>query len=288
MDAPLGIGILGAGWITRAHGFAIRTLPFVAPLGRPVGIAMLAGRDRGRAEAARARARRRPDRDRLARGRRGSVGPCRGQPHGRRRPSRGDRGGPGARQAGPVREAARRRPVRGPRDGVGREGRRRPGRVRLQLPVHPGHAPRPRHRRRAARSVEIVQFRAVYIQDYAAGSSPLRPHNGSRAVTDYAHIVDFLRYLGCEAEAVQATTAKLTARRAGRRGRLRRGGRPARRGDRLARGVEGRPRLEGPAGRGGQRDRGLAVVGHGGSEPTPRVLCRRRGGGAAVGSGTCS
>jgi len=24
-----------------------------------------------------------------------------------------------------------------------------------------------------------------------------------RAVTDYAHIVDFLRYLGCEADAVQ-------------------------------------------------------------------------------------
>ena len=30
-------------------------------------------------------------------------------------------------------------------------------------------------------------------------------------MTDYAHIVDFLRYLGCEAEAVQATTAKLTS-----------------------------------------------------------------------------
>ena len=29
-------------------------------------------------------------------------------------------------------------------------------------------------------------------------------------MTDYAHIVDFLRYLGCEADAVQATTAKLT------------------------------------------------------------------------------
>jgi predicted dehydrogenase len=29
-------------------------------------------------------------------------------------------------------------------------------------------------------------------------------------VTDYAHIVDFLRYLGCEAESVQASSAKLT------------------------------------------------------------------------------
>jgi predicted dehydrogenase len=57
---------------------------------------------------------------------------------------------------------------------------------------------------------KIIHFRATYLQDYAAVASPLLPHNGSRAVTDYAHIVDFLRYLGCEAEAVQATSAKLT------------------------------------------------------------------------------
>jgi predicted dehydrogenase len=56
----------------------------------------------------------------------------------------------------------------------------------------------------------IVQFRATYLQDYAVASSSLRPPNDSGSVTDYAHIVDFLRYLGCEAEAVQATSAKLT------------------------------------------------------------------------------
>jgi predicted dehydrogenase len=56
----------------------------------------------------------------------------------------------------------------------------------------------------------IVQFRAAYLQDYGVVASPLRSHNGSRAITDYAHIVDFLPYLGCEAVAVQATAAKLT------------------------------------------------------------------------------
>ena len=37
-----------------------------------------------------------------------------------------------------------------------------------------------------------------------------RKPNVSRAITDYCHIIDFLRYLGNEAEAVQATAAKLT------------------------------------------------------------------------------
>ena len=44
----------------------------------------------------------------------------------------------------------------------------------------------------------LVQYRAVYLQDHAAGRVPSRRPNASRAVTDYAHIVDFLRYLGGE------------------------------------------------------------------------------------------
>jgi predicted dehydrogenase len=57
---------------------------------------------------------------------------------------------------------------------------------------------------------DVVHFRAVYLQDHAAVRPAVRHPNSSRAVTDYAHIVDFLRYLGCEAEAVQASSAKLT------------------------------------------------------------------------------
>ena len=56
-----------------------------------------------------------------------------------------------------------------------------------------------------------LQFRAVYLQDHAAGHVPSRRPNVSRAITDYAHIVDFLRYLGNEAQAVQAVSAKLTS-----------------------------------------------------------------------------
>jgi predicted dehydrogenase len=55
-----------------------------------------------------------------------------------------------------------------------------------------------------------LQFRAVYLQDHAAGDVPSRKPNVSRAVTDYSHIVDFLRYLGNEADTVQAAAAKLT------------------------------------------------------------------------------
>jgi predicted dehydrogenase len=51
MADRLGVGILGAGWITRAHAHAIRTLGHIAPLARPVGLTALAARNRDRGEA---------------------------------------------------------------------------------------------------------------------------------------------------------------------------------------------------------------------------------------------
>ncbi len=246
MAADIGIGILGAGWISRAHGLAIRTAPFVAPLGRPVRIAMLAGRDRGRAEAMA----RELGVDRVATDWRAVV----------EDPSvhvvANLMGVTGHREATEA-ALALGKPVLCEKPlGVDRfesaamvgrgRGRGRAGRVRVQLPLHAGHAPGPRDRRRPARSVEILQLRAVYIQDYAAGDAPLRPHNGSRAVTDYAHIVDFLRYLGCEPEAVQATTAKLTRSGPDVEDAYVAAVDLRRRRDRLARGVAGRPGLEGP------------------------------------------
>jgi len=44
MNDAVGIGILGAGWITRAHGHALHTLGHVAPLARPIRLTALAGR----------------------------------------------------------------------------------------------------------------------------------------------------------------------------------------------------------------------------------------------------
>jgi len=51
--AALGIGILGAGWITRAHGHALHTIGHMSPLARPVKLVALAARnpERGRAMA---------------------------------------------------------------------------------------------------------------------------------------------------------------------------------------------------------------------------------------------
>lgn len=209
MDAPLGIGILGAGWITRAHGFAIRTLPFVAPLGRPVEIAMLAARDRDRAEAVG----RGLGVDRIATDWRDVV----------EDPSVhvvANLMGVTAHREATEAALALGKPVLCEKPlGVDRLEARAMASAATAAGVQAvcGFNYRFIPAMRLAREIvgsgalgRIVQFRAVYIQDYAAGSTPLRPHNGSRAVTDYAHIVDFLRYLGCEAEAVQATTAKLT------------------------------------------------------------------------------
>lgn len=51
MDDAVGIGILGAGWITRAHGHALHTLGHVAPLARPIRLTTLAARNADRGEA---------------------------------------------------------------------------------------------------------------------------------------------------------------------------------------------------------------------------------------------
>src|SRR5919197_1357561 len=44
MAAPLGIGLIGAGWITRAHGRAIHTINQMKPLSRRLNVAALSAR----------------------------------------------------------------------------------------------------------------------------------------------------------------------------------------------------------------------------------------------------
>src|SRR5436189_3038453 len=53
MGDPIRIGLLGAGWITRAHAHALHTLNHVTPLARPIELTALAGRhpERGAAMA---------------------------------------------------------------------------------------------------------------------------------------------------------------------------------------------------------------------------------------------
>jgi predicted dehydrogenase len=210
MSDVLGVGIIGSGWITRAHALGIRTLPHLESLGRPVRITMLAGRDRerGQAMAHRLEVERfttdwrelvdDPAVDVVAN--LTAVGGHReatvaafalGKPVLCEKPLGVDRF-----ESRAMADAAAVAASAGVQAACGFNYRFIPA-MRLAREIV-----------LSGRLGRIVQFRALYLQDYAVVGS--RPQNGSQAVTDYAHIVDFLRYLGCEADAVQATSAKLT------------------------------------------------------------------------------
>jgi predicted dehydrogenase len=209
MTDELGVGIIGAGWITRAHGLAIRTLPHLDPLGRPVRITMLAARGRERGEAMA----RGLEIDRYTTDWRELV----------EDPSvnvvANATGVTGHREATEA-ALALGKPVLCEKPlGVDRFEARSmlDAATAAGVQAVTGFNYRYVPAMRLARDIvlsgalgTIVQFRATYLQDYAAVASHLQPPNGSRAVSDYGHILDFLRYLGCAAEAVQATTAKLT------------------------------------------------------------------------------
>jgi len=209
MTDLLGIGVLGAGWITRAHGFAIRTLPQLAPIGRPVGITMLAGRSRERGEAMA-----------HALGVERSTTDWREVVEDPAVHVVANLMGVGGHREATEAALALGKPVLCEKPlGVDRFEARAMAAAAASagVPAVCGFNYRYIPAMRLARDLvssgalgRIVQFRATYLQDYAVAASSLRPPNASGSVTDYAHIVDFLRYLGCEAEAVQATSAKLT------------------------------------------------------------------------------
>ena len=209
MDDHVGVGILGAGWITRVHGHALRTIGHIAPLARPVRLTALA-------------ARRREPGERMAR----ELGVERfttdwadvvNDPavH-----VVANLLGATAHVAATEAALALGKPVlcEKPLGSDRFEARRLlAAATRAGVPAVCGFNYRYVPAMRLAREIvwsgelgRVVHFRAVYLQDHAIVTPRLRPPNDSRAVTDYAHIVDFLRYLGCEAEAVQATAAKLT------------------------------------------------------------------------------
>jgi predicted dehydrogenase len=210
MTAAIRIGLLGAGWITRAHGHALHSIGHLAPLGRPIELVALAARDRGRGEA-------------MA----GRLGIARFSTDWRAVVD--DPGvdvvanllGASAHVEATEAALALGKPVlcekplgadrfeaRRLRDAAARAG------VQAVTGFNYRYVPAMRLARELVRGGDIgavIGFRAAYLQDHAAGPSPSRPPNGARAVTDYAHIVDFLRYVGGEAEAVMASMAKLTS-----------------------------------------------------------------------------
>ena len=209
MADPIRIGLLGAGWITRAHGHALHTLNHVTPLGRPIELAALAARnaERGGAMARDLRIERfttdwrevvdDPDIDVIAvllgetvhlEATQATL--ALGKPILCEKPLGRDRF-----EAAAMLDAARRAGIQA---AVGFNYRYMPAMRLARQVVESGRLGR------------CLQFRAVYLQDHAAGTVPSRKPNVSRAITDYCHIIDFMRFLGNEAEAVQATAAKLT------------------------------------------------------------------------------
>jgi len=209
MTEPISIGLLGAGWITRAHGHALHTLGHVDPLPRPIRLTALAARNRERGEAmARDLGVERFTTDwadvvedprvdvvavllgETAHRAATEAALALGKPVLCEKPLARDRFAAHA-----MWEAAERAGVHA---ACGYNYRYVPAMRLARQIVDSG------------RLGKCLQYRAVYLQDHAAGQVPSRRQNASRAVTDYVHIIDFLRYLGNEAEAVQATSAKLT------------------------------------------------------------------------------
>jgi predicted dehydrogenase len=209
MAEPIRVGLLGAGWITRAHGHALHTLNHVRPLGRRIQLAALAGRnaERGAAMASALGIERfttdwrevvdDPAIDvvavllgETAHLEATEAALALGKPVLCEKPLGRDRF-----EAAALLEAARRAGVPA---AVGFNYRYMPA-MRLARDIVD-----------SGRLGRCLQFRAVYLQDHAAGAVPSRKPNVSRAITDYCHIIDFMRYLGNEATAVQATAAKLT------------------------------------------------------------------------------
>jgi predicted dehydrogenase len=207
---PIRIGLLGAGWITRAHGHALHTLNHITPLARPIELAALAARnaERGAAMAHDLGIERfatdwrevvdDPEVDvvavllgETAHREATEAALALGKPVLCEKPLGRDRF-----EAGAMLAAARRAGVHA---AVGFNYRYMPAMRLAREIVDSGRLGR------------CLQFRAVYLQDHAAGEVPSRKPNVSRAITDYCHIIDFLRYLGNEGEAVQAMAAKLTA-----------------------------------------------------------------------------
>ena len=63
----------------------------------------------------------------------------------------------------------------------------------------------------AGRAGELRHYRALYLQDYQVAGGQPRSSGGAGAVLDYAHLVDMLRFLVGEPQAVTARTASFVS-----------------------------------------------------------------------------
>ncbi len=206
----IGVGVLGYGWITRAHAHALHTLNHLEPLPRRVRLVSLAGR---RAEPLEAAARELgferwttsweelvddPEVDVVANlnAVEGHAGPSLaalavGKPVLCEKPL-----GATLDEARALRDAAE---DAGVANAVGFNYRYVPAVALAKETVDAG------------RLGELRHYRALYLQDYRVAGGQPRSSGGAGAVLDYVHLVDLLRFLVGEPQAVTARTASFVS-----------------------------------------------------------------------------
>jgi predicted dehydrogenase len=206
----IGVGVLGYGWITRAHAHALHTLNHLEPLPRRVRLVSLAGR---RPEPLEAAARELgferwttsweelvddPEVDVVAN--LNAVGGhaepslaalAAGKPVLCEKPL-----GATLDEARALRDAAE---EAGVANAVGYNYRYVPAVALARETVDAG------------RLGELRHYRALYLQDYQVAGGQPRSSGGAGAVLDYAHLVDLLRFLVGEPQAVTARTASFVS-----------------------------------------------------------------------------
>jgi predicted dehydrogenase len=206
----IGVGVLGYGWITRAHAHALHTLNHLEPLPRRVRLVSLAGR---RPEPLEAAARELgferwttsweelvddPEVDVVAtvNAVEGHAEPslaalAAGKPVLCEKPL-----GATLDEARALRDAAE---EAGVANAVGFNYRYVPAVALARETVDAG------------RLGELRHYRALYLQDYQVAGGQARSSGGAGAVLDYVHLVDLLRFFVGEPQAVTARTASFVS-----------------------------------------------------------------------------
>ncbi len=206
----VGVGVLGYGWISRAHAHALHTLNHLDPLTRRVRLVGLAGRRQGPLEAAAKELGFErwttsweellddPEVDVVANlnALQGHFEPTlaalrAGKPVFCEKPLAAT-----LDDARTLRDAAE---EAGVANAVGFNYRYVPAVALAKELVDAG------------RLGELRHYRALYLQDYEIAGGQPRSSGGAGAVLDYAHLVDMLRFLVGEPHAVTAQTASFVS-----------------------------------------------------------------------------
>jgi predicted dehydrogenase len=208
----IGIGFVGYGWISRAHAHALHTLNHLEPLAKRIRLVSIAGR---RAEPLEAAARElgferwTTDWQELAEDPEVDVLANLTAAEGHVEPTIGalERGKavlcekPLATSVAGARAMLDAAEDAGATSATGFNYRYVPAVALARDLIESGRLGR------------LRQYRALYLQDYQVAGGQPRSSGGAGAVLDYSHLVDMLRFLAGEPEAVSARTASFVSDR---------------------------------------------------------------------------